>query len=84
MITWIPVDNSARKETVPVILINMNQAHTFAGRFTEKGPQLELWRGNNLRKRRDYVLSRYRVGGMLTNNQAVRILRVSNTNNTNK
>lgn len=79
------VDNSARKETVPVILINMNQAYTFLQGGSQKGPSVRAFgEGITSEKEEIIVLSRYRVGGMLTNNQAVRILRVSNTNNTNQ
>jgi HK97 family phage major capsid protein len=67
------------KDSVPVILVNLRKAYTFAYGEKNKGPSVRRFE-EEIRSEKEEILalSRYRLGGRLTNPDALRVLLLKN------
>jgi HK97 family phage major capsid protein len=73
------MDSVDSKDSVPVILVNLRKAYTFAYGEKNKGPSVRRFE-EEIRSEKEEILalSRYRLGGRLTNPDALRVLLLKN------
>ena len=73
------MDSLDSHDSAPVIVVNLKKAYTFTQGSYSKGPSVRRFE-EDIRSEKEQImaLSRYRWGGMLTNPDALRVLRIKN------
>lgn len=74
------MDSDDNSNSVPIMLVNLDKAYTFIQGIKTRGPSVRRFE-EPLASEKEQVmaLTRYRWGGKLTNPDAIRVLRVKNT-----
>lgn len=73
------MDSVDTKDGAPVIIVNLHKAYTFTQGIIGKAPSVRRFEEDIRSEKEELMaLTRYRIGGKLTNPDALRVLRVKN------